>query len=157
MTLTYFTAVPEESAVTVAEVTVEGQGGTMTRSPSVDEAEDTLLFCSAIIEKLAYEAATLAMEKENTVPMDNSRPMVTILGNSNSELNDRRGRSNGKRTSKSQKVRQKRVETKTKLSADENENAEQVDVSTTRIVGAPKRGDSMNPPKIESKCNCTVM
>ncbi|KAI8526893.1 hypothetical protein RHMOL_Rhmol12G0034300 [Rhododendron molle] len=147
----------EESAVTVAEVTVEGQGGTMTRSSSVDEAEDTLLFCSTIIENLAYEAAILAMEKENTVPMEDSRPMVTILGNSNSELNDRRGRSNGKRTSKSQKVRQKRVETKTKLSADENENAEQVDVSTTRIVGAPKRGDTMNPPKIESKCNCTVM
>lgn len=155
--LTYFTAVPEKSAETV-KVAVEGQSGTMTRRLSVDEAEDTHLFCSAIIENLACEAATLAMEKENTVPMEDSRPMVTILGNSNSELNDRRGRSNGKQTSKSQKVRQKRAETKMKLSADENENSEQVDVSTTRIVGAPPtKGDTMKPLKIESKCNCTVM
>ncbi|KAH7833293.1 hypothetical protein Vadar_004875 [Vaccinium darrowii] len=138
-------------------VTIEGPGVTMTRSLSLDEAEDTLLFCSTIIQNLAHEAATLAMEKENTVPMEDSRPMVTILGNSNSELKDRRGRASGKRTSKSQKARQKRVETKTKLSADENEIAEEVDVSTTRIVGVPNKGDNMKPPKLESKCNCTVM
>ncbi|PHT42507.1 hypothetical protein CQW23_16532 [Capsicum baccatum] len=29
--------------------------------------------------------------------------------------------------------------------------------STTRIVGAPIKCDNLNPPKLESKCNCTII
>ena len=138
-------------------VTVEGHGGTRARSLTLDEATDTILFCSSIIHNLAYEAATIAMEKESSVPLEGSRPMVTILGKSNSDQKDPRGRTAGKRNSKSQKSRQKRVEMDTKPLPCNTDSVEKVDVSTTRIVGVPERSDSMKPPKIESKCNCTIM
>ena len=138
-------------------VTVEGHGGTRARSLTLDEATDTILFCSSIIHNLAYEAAAIAMEKESSVPLESSWPMVTILGNSNSDQKDPRGRTSGKRNSKSQKSRQKHVETDTKPLPCNTDNDEKVDVSSTRIVGVPERSDSMKPPKIESKCNCTIM
>ncbi|KAL7171684.1 hypothetical protein ACSBR2_036356 [Camellia fascicularis] len=140
-------------------VTVEGYGGTKPRSLTLEEATDTILFCSSIIHNLAYKAASIAMEKENSVPLEGLRPMVTILGNSNSDTKDPpRGRIPGKRTSKSHKVSQRQEETDTKPPFDNNIGSdEKVDVSTTRIVGVPNKGDSMKPPKLESKCNCSVM
>ncbi|PSS26938.1 Serine-rich adhesin for platelets like [Actinidia chinensis var. chinensis] len=151
-TLDHAHGFPEESTVTV-----EGHGGTRARSLTLDEATDTILFCSSIIHNLAYEAATIAMENESSVPLEGSRPMVTIVGNSNSDRKDPRGRTAGKRNSKSQKSRQKRVEMDTKPLPCNTDSVEKVDVSTTRIVGVPERSDSMKPPKIESKCNCTIM
>ncbi|PSS28780.1 putative GPI-anchored protein [Actinidia chinensis var. chinensis] len=151
-TLEHAHGFPEESTVTV-----EGHGGTRARSLTLDEATDTILFCSSIIHNLAYEAAAIAMEKESSVPLERSRPMVTILGNSNSDRKDPRGRTAGKRNSKSQKSRQKRVETDTKPLPCTTDNDEKVDVSSTRIVGVPERGDSLKPAKLESKCNCTIM
>ncbi|KAF5939882.1 hypothetical protein HYC85_021049 [Camellia sinensis] len=140
-------------------VTVEGYGGTKPRSLTLEEATDTILFCSSIIHNLAYKAASIAMEKENSVPLEGSRPMVTILGNSNSDTKDPpRGRIPGKRTSKSHKVSRRQEETDTKPPFDNNIGSdEKVDVSTTHIVGVPNKGDSMKPPKLESKCNCSVM
>ncbi|GFY88162.1 hypothetical protein Acr_06g0001020 [Actinidia rufa] len=151
-TLEHAHGFPEESTVTV-----EGHGGTRARSLTLDEATDTILFCSSIIHNLAYEAAAIAMEKESSVPLEHYRPMVTILGNSNSDRKDPRGRTAGKRNSKSQKSRQKRVETDTKPLPCTTDNNEKVDVSSTRIVGVPERSGSLKPAKLESKCNCTIM
>ncbi|XP_057494216.1 flocculation protein FLO11-like isoform X2 [Actinidia eriantha] len=151
-TLEHAPGFPEESTVTV-----EGHGGNRARSLTLDEATDTILFCSSIIHNLAYEAAAIAMEKESSVPLERSRPMVTILGNSNSDRKDPHGRTAGKRNSKPQKSRQKRVETDTKPLPCTTDNNEKVDVSSTRIVGVPERSDSLKPAKLESKCNCTIM
>ncbi|KAI8022593.1 hypothetical protein LOK49_LG03G00135 [Camellia lanceoleosa] len=137
-------------------VTAKGHGGTNTRNLTLEEPSDTILICSSIIHDLANKAATIAMEKENSLPLEGSRPMVTILGNSNSDIKAPRGRTAGKRTSKSRKAKQRRVETDTKA-APFVDNDEKVDVSTMCIVGAPNKSDSMNPQKLESKCNCTVM
>ena len=82
--------------------------------------------------------------------------MVTILGNSNSNKKAPRGRTAGKRTSKSRKAKQRRVETDAKP-APFVDNDEKVDVSTMCIVGDPNKSESMKPQKLESKCNCTVM
>ncbi|KAA8529735.1 hypothetical protein F0562_034165 [Nyssa sinensis] len=144
--------IPEESTVLV-----EGQGGSKARSLTLEEATDTILFCSSIIHDLACEAASIAMEKENLVPLEGSQPTVTILGKSNSDRRDARGRTAGKRASKSQKARQRRLETDTKPPTSNIESDEKSDVSTTRMVGVPHKGDNMKPPKLESKCNCTVM
>uniref|UniRef100_A0A5B7AIQ3 Putative microtubule-associated protein futsch n=1 Tax=Davidia involucrata TaxID=16924 RepID=A0A5B7AIQ3_DAVIN len=144
--------IPEESTIMV-----EGQEGSKARSPTLEEATDTILFCSSIIHNLAYEAASIAMEKENLVPLEGSRPMVTILGKSNSDRKDLRGRTAGKRASKSQKARQRRLETDMKPPSSNIESDEKSEVSTTRMVGVPNKGDNMKPTKLESKCNCTVM
>ncbi|KAL6983845.1 hypothetical protein U1Q18_017219 [Sarracenia purpurea var. burkii] len=131
---------------------------TKAKSLTLEEATDTILFCSSIIHNLAYEAATIAIEKENSVPLEVSRPMLTILGNPKSDRKDPHNRTTGKPKSKSQKARQRQVERDTKLPSDNSDTDEKADVLTaTRIVGVPNKGDGLKPPKLESKCNCSVM
>lgn len=143
----------EESTATV-------EFGTKAKSLTLEEATDAILFCSSIVHDLAYEAATIAIEKENSVPFGGSHPPVAILGSSNSNnIREPHGRTSAKRTPKSPKTRKRRTETETetKPSSGKDDNAGTSDKSTTRIVGVPDRGDSMKPPKLESKCNCAIM
>lgn len=140
-------------------VMVENRGGSKARSLTLEEAtEDTMLFCSSIVDDLAYQAATIAMEKESSVPLEDSRPTVTTLGKTNSDRKIPRGRTVGKRASKAQKARQRQVEADAKPPCNKTENDENADESMTRIVGLPNKVESMKqPPKLESKCNCTIM
>ncbi|KAL5552503.1 hypothetical protein UlMin_039904 [Ulmus minor] len=141
-------------------IMVECQRGSRTRSLTLEEATDTILFCSSIVHDLAYEAAAIAMEKEASAALQSSWPTVTILGTSNSDNKDPpRGRTAGKKSSKSQKARQRRVETDTKTPSSmmtENDENNAVE-SLKRNVGPPNKVDTMKPPKLESKCNCTIM
>ncbi|KAF6171022.1 hypothetical protein GIB67_011671 [Kingdonia uniflora] len=91
-------------------VIVEGPRGHDPKSLTLDEATDTILFCSSIIHDLAYQAATIGMEKENLSLLDKSRPTISILGKSSSDKKDPHVRTGGyKRAPKSQKVRQKKL------------------------------------------------
>ncbi|XP_022776261.1 uncharacterized protein LOC111317970 isoform X2 [Durio zibethinus] len=138
-------------------VLVECHGGSKARSLTLEEATDTILFCSSIVHDIAYQAATIAIEKESSVPLEGSRPTVTILGKSTSDRKDLRGRTVGRRTSKSHKARQRRVETDVKSPSTKTENDENADESSICNVGLPNEVDSMKPPKLESKCNCSIM
>ncbi|CAN1137290.1 hypothetical protein LINPERHAP2_LOCUS9962 [Linum perenne] len=157
----------ERGVLDDSTVMVECPTGNKPRSLTLEEATDTILFCSSIVHDLAYRAATIAIENELSIPLNDSRPTVTILGKSTP---DRGGR--GKRGSKSSKVKQqKQVETATKspaaaakLENDENDenNAANEDLVVVRNVGLPpedhnNKMDSSKPPKLESKCNCTIM
>ncbi|TKY59866.1 dentin sialophosphoprotein isoform X1 [Spatholobus suberectus] len=140
-------------------VTVECQDGGNSRSLTLEEATDTILFCSSIIHDLAYQAATIAMEKEHSEePLEGSEPTVTILAKPDSDRKDSRSRTAGKRAMKPQKARPKMVETDVK-SPSKTENDENSDESLTRNVGLPNKVDSMKPlpNKLESKCNCIIM
>lgn len=132
-----------------------------TRSLTLEEATDTILFCSSIIHDLAYQAATIAMENESSDPLEGSKPTVTILGKHNPDRKDSHSRTVGKRASKSQKAtnRQRRVETEAKSPSAkvESENDVNIDESFPRNVGLPSKVDNMKPPKLESKCNCSIM
>lgn len=139
-------------------VTVEARAGSKGRSLTLEEATDTILFCSSIVHDLAYKAATIAMEKEAAVPLEGSHPTVTILGKSTMETRDpRRGRIVNKRSFKSQKARQRQIETEKNLPSSKTENDENIDESLMRNIGIPNKLDSVKPPKLESKCNCTIM
>ncbi|KAK7246952.1 hypothetical protein RIF29_41825 [Crotalaria pallida] len=143
-------------------ITVECLGAGNTRSLlTLEEATDTILFCSSIIHDLAYQAATIAMEKEHSdpLPFEGSEPTVTILGKPHSDRKDSRsGRTIGKRTLKPKKAKPKTVETVVKSPSAKTENDENEDDSLPRIVGLPNKVDNTKPPnKLESKCNCTIM
>ncbi|KAK3223576.1 hypothetical protein Dsin_010601 [Dipteronia sinensis] len=138
-------------------VLLECRGGSKGRSLTLEEATDAILFCSSIVHDLAYQAATIAMEKENEEPLEDSRPTVTILGKSSGDRKDPRGRTISKRTAKSLKARQRRVETNVKAPSSKTENDENADESMIHNVGVPNKVDSTKPPKLESKCNCTIM
>lgn len=124
-------------------------GQTKAKSLTLEEATDAILFCSSIVHKLAYEAANIAIDNE-TSPVESLQPAVTFVGKS-IERRDKRLR---KRSSKSQKTRQKMVETEAKPPPC---NAEMNEKVSPRITGTPDNGDSMKPPKPESKCNCIIM
>ncbi|KAK7368464.1 hypothetical protein VNO80_10490 [Phaseolus coccineus] len=140
-------------------VTVECQDGVNTRSLTLEEATDTILFCSSIIHDLAYKAATISMEKDHSEPLEGSEPRVTILGKPNSDIKDTRSQIAHKRAMKPQKARPKMVETDVKSqSPSKTENDENTDESLIRNVGLPNKVDSMKTPnKLESKCNCIIM
>ncbi|XWS63817.1 hypothetical protein CRYUN_Cryun06bG0134600 [Craigia yunnanensis] len=138
-------------------VLVECRGGSKARNLTLEKATDTILFCSSIVHDLAYQAATMAIEKESSVPLEGSRRTVTILGKSTSDRKDLRGRTVGRRISKSHKIRQRRVETDVKSPSTKTENDENADESSICNVGLPNKLDSMKPPKLESKCNCSIM
>ncbi|KDP26761.1 hypothetical protein JCGZ_17919 [Jatropha curcas] len=141
----------EDSTVMVRE-------GSKARSLTLEEATDTILFCSSIVHDLAYQAAAIAIEKEDSVPLEGSWPTVTIVGKSTADRKDSRNRTTGKRTSKSQKARQnKKTELDVKSPSRKTENDENANESMVRNVGVPNNTDSAKPPKLESKCNCTIM
>ncbi|KAI3872895.1 hypothetical protein MKX03_029937 [Papaver bracteatum] len=131
----------------------------MRRSLTLEEATDTILFCSSIIHDLAYEAATFALAKEiNEVHLEGSVPTVTIPDKSLSERKDQRGKTTvRKRPPKSEKARQRRVETE----ENKNSNTSETDITSNDSLkhdsGLPKKVDTSRPPKLESKCNCTIM
>ncbi|KAL0385396.1 UNVERIFIED_CONTAM: hypothetical protein Sradi_2933900 [Sesamum radiatum] len=132
---------------------LEGVGGTKSRSLTLEEATDAILFCSSIVHNLAYEAANIAIDKENP-PVEVLRPTMTFAGKSNPDKRDIRSRTLGKRNPKSQKARQRRQESDTKPPPVVAETDEK---STPRIVRSPTKVDTVNPPKLESKCNCIIM
>ncbi|CAL9081794.1 unnamed protein product [Musa textilis] len=68
-------------------VTVEAQRKIVQRSFTLEEATDTILFCSSIVHDVAYKAATIAMEKESA-PYESSYRTVTFMGNSVSSKKD---------------------------------------------------------------------
>ncbi|KAL8520126.1 hypothetical protein ACS0TY_010886 [Phlomoides rotata] len=145
--------VPLYCVLEESTVVLEDLGGTKSRSLTLEEATDAILFCSSIVHNLAYEAANIAVDKENP-PLEVLRPTLAFVGKTNSDRRDIRLRTLGKRSSKSQKARQRKLEMDTKpppVIAETNEKP------TAHIVRSPSKGDSMNPPKLESKCNCTIM
>ncbi|XP_043704634.1 mucin-12-like [Telopea speciosissima] len=152
--LNHANGIPEESTVTM-----EGQGGQQARSLTLEEATDTILFCSSIIHNLAYQAATIGMEKESSVhpELEGCRPTVTLLGKPSSERKEPRGRSGNKRTLKSQKARQRRVEADVKTPSTKTEIDVKTDESLVHDTEAPHKVDSSRPLKLESKCNCIIM
>ncbi|XP_073013504.1 uncharacterized protein [Typha latifolia] len=133
-------------------VIVDGQRN-MQRSFTLEEATDTVLFCSSIINNLAYKAATIAMEKEVSVP-EAPHPRITILGKSKKENLHRVSNEHGLR---SRMVKRKRLEADTNTPSIElGENIES-SAPPPSIDEIPKTVDSLKPPKMETKCNCTIM
>ncbi|KAK9113499.1 hypothetical protein Syun_020296 [Stephania yunnanensis] len=145
----YANSILEESTVTV-----ERPGRRFSRSLTLDEATDTILFCNSIIHDLAYQAANIAIEKENLVPLEELRPTIP---KSSSDKKDVRSSFSNKRTPKSKKARRRRVETDAKTASPKTEsNVKSVD-TLPHGARAINKVDSTRPPKLDSKCNCTVM
>ncbi|RZC74620.1 hypothetical protein C5167_050101 [Papaver somniferum] len=153
------TSLSNQVHVIVEESNVVVENRHMRRSLTLEEATDTILFCSSIIHDLAYEAATVALSKEiNEVHLEGSVPTITIPDKSCSERKDQRGKTTvRKRPPKSEKARQRRVETE----ENKNSNTSETDITSNDSLkhdsGLPKKVDTSRPPKLESKCNCTIM
>ncbi|XP_042436690.1 uncharacterized protein LOC122022693 [Zingiber officinale] len=136
---------------TIAEpmATAESPKKQMQRSFTLEEATDTVLFCSSIVHDTAYKAATIALDKEFPANKFSLQP-VAFLASSAPRIKDFREASI-RYTKSPRKLKQRKPETADKLSS----------VEITEITPCNKKDsdvyDNAKPPKLESKCNCTVM
>ncbi|XP_076898020.1 uncharacterized protein LOC143551487 [Bidens hawaiensis] len=154
-TANHSSSINEESTVLV-----EGEKGTKGRSLTLEEATDTILFCSSIVHNLAYEAANIAIEKETpSEPSVNNdyQPLVPAVTKCYPDRKDLQSRKTSKRSSKSQKTKRKTTETDTIKSPNNvNNTDEETDLQKTRIVYSNNK-ENTKPPTLEAKCNCRIM
>ncbi|PUZ63379.1 hypothetical protein GQ55_3G063100 [Panicum hallii var. hallii] len=136
---------------------VEGSRKQIQRCFTLEEAADTILFCSSIVHDLAYKAATIALENEKESEcVDSIRPTVTIVGRSG-QKEDSLPKLAHRRTP-NRKVKRKRLEGETTTTETTEKDAVAKDSSPVRSAsGITRNSDNMKPPKLESKCNCIIM
>lgn len=142
-------------------VLVECPGGKEPRSLTLEEATDTILFCSSIVHDIVYQAATLAVDKAKDEE-EMLHPTVTVLGKSNANRSSYGlggGTKAKKKSSKSAKGSRKQTEReeKTEVQIENDENAGEA-VMIRNVGVPPSKGVNLKPPpKLESKCNCSIM
>ncbi|KAG6477185.1 hypothetical protein ZIOFF_066437 [Zingiber officinale] len=136
-------------------VTIEFPEKQVQRCFTLEEATDTILFCSSIVHDIGYKAATIAVDKDFAVRDSLHRP-ITFLGSTISNHKDFQKASSG-RTRSPKRIKRKKQETADKMTSIEltknvaNSEITSCDNKVTNTI------DSAKPPKLESKCNCTVM
>ncbi|KQJ91751.1 uncharacterized protein LOC100845738 [Brachypodium distachyon] len=134
----------------------EGSRKQIQRSFTLEEATDTILFCSSIVHDLTYKAATIAMEHEQESELAGApRPTVMQIGKSIR-------REDGllklpHRQTPQPRVRKKKIESETITEITKTEIIAKDPVAVHSASEVTKASDSMKPPKMESKCNCTIM
>ncbi|XP_062202765.1 uncharacterized protein LOC133905072 isoform X2 [Phragmites australis] len=137
-------------------VAVEGSRKQIQRCFTLEEATDTILFCSSIVHDLAYRAATIALENEQESKcVEFIRPTVTIVEKSIPK-EDGLPKLPHRRAS-NRKVKRKRLEGETTVSETEKDSIAKDSSPVRSASGITRNSDNMKPPKLESKCNCIIM
>ncbi|KAL4573861.1 hypothetical protein LXL04_020681 [Taraxacum kok-saghyz] len=130
-------------------VVIESEGKTKGRSLTLEEATDTILFCSSIVHNLAYEAATLSIQNQTPSHPDVSEKLIPALGKGRKEVH----------IQTKQKTKQKKATAKPPPNNHHHHTDttnEETDFGKPRIV-YPNNKENRRPPKLESKCNCSIM
>ncbi|GJN13462.1 hypothetical protein PR202_gb00169 [Eleusine coracana subsp. coracana] len=153
-TETNITKLPNDEEPTEA---VEAPRKQIQRCFTLEEATDTILFCSSIVHDLAYKAATIALENEQESEcVEPIRPAVTIVGKSLPKEDSLLKLPHRRTTNR--KVKRKRLEGETTVSESPEKDSTAKDSSPVRSAsGITRNSDNMKPPKLESKCNCIIM
>jgi len=134
----------------------EGLRKQIQRSFSLEEATDTILFCSSIIHDLAYKAATIALEHEQGSELAVA-PRPTVMGIGKSFQRDDGVLKLPHRRTAKRNIARKRLERETVTETAEMQVITKDPVIVHSASEITRSSDSMKPPKVESKCNCTVM
>ncbi|XP_066355323.1 probable GPI-anchored adhesin-like protein PGA55 isoform X1 [Miscanthus floridulus] len=136
---------------------VEGSRKQIQRCFTLEEAADTILFCSSIVHDLAYKAATIALEnRKESEFVDSIRPTVTIVGGSFPKEESLPKLPH--RRTPNRKVKRKRLEGETTTTETTEKDAVVKDSPPVcSASGIARNSDNMKPPKLESKCNCIIM
>ncbi|KAF8725449.1 hypothetical protein HU200_019971 [Digitaria exilis] len=133
--------------------TVQGSREQIQRCFTLEEATDTILFCSSIAHDIAYKAATIRLEREQQSELDSvPRPTVTMVGQSIS-----RGDCSLKPPNRRIPRHRKRSEGGNVTETAKMEAGTKDPVPVRPDPEFSRTSDSMKPPKVESKCNCAIM
>ncbi|KAJ1256749.1 hypothetical protein BS78_K315300 [Paspalum vaginatum] len=138
-------------------VEIEGSRKQIQRCFTLEEAADTILFCSSIVHDLAYKAATIALENEKESEcVDCIRPTVTIVGRS--VIKEESLPKLPHRRTPNRKVKRKRLEGEiATMETTEKDNFAEDSSPIRSASGITRNSDNVKPPKLESKCNCIIM
>ncbi|ONM32509.1 proline-rich family protein [Zea mays] len=136
---------------------VEGPRKQIQRCFTLEEAADTILFCSSIVHDLAYKAATIALEnKKEPKFVDSIRPTVAIVRGSFAKEESLPKLPH--RRTPNRKVKRKRLEGETTTTETTEKDVVANDSPPVcSASGITRNSDNMKPPKLESKCNCIIM
>ncbi|CAA7396391.1 unnamed protein product [Spirodela intermedia] len=135
-------------------VMVEAPVGNKTRCLTLEEATDTILFCSSIVQDLAFQSAAIGMEKEHSSPQEDYRPTVASPEKPASDE-----RSPRRSTTKSTKARRKISEMDAKIMAAEPGSNGKIHKFSPSKAEPPDKVGHAKPLKQDSSkmCSCTVM
>lgn len=133
---------------------VEAPVGNRTRCLTLEEAADSILFCSSIVQDLAFQAAAIGMEKERPPPQEDYRPSaVSPEKPASDEKSPRRS------ATKSTKARRKISEMDAKIVAAEPGSNGKIHKFSPSKAEPPDKVGHGKPLKLDSSkmCSCTVM
>ncbi|XP_066359891.1 uncharacterized protein [Miscanthus floridulus] len=150
----------EDVLITAAEANIMGLPGNVEGSReqtqrcfTLEEATDTILFCSSIAHDIAYRAATIGLEHEQQSELASAlHPTVTMVGRS-IPRSDGSLKPPHRRTPR----HRKRSEGETVTETDKMEVVAKDPVLVRPVPEFSRTSGSMKPPKVESKCNCAIM
>ncbi|XP_010926591.1 uncharacterized protein [Elaeis guineensis] len=146
---------PREHIEELTVIKHENQRGQISRSLTLEEATDTILFCSSIVHDLAYKAVTIGMENELMLS-EASRPTVTFLGKSVRDQRDLQ-KIYSRCTPKSRRAKERRMKGDAFAPTLDLANNASIQESTLVNYEVTNKVNSMKPPELESKCNCAIM
>jgi hypothetical protein len=134
-------------------VTVDGSREKTKRCFTLEEATDTILFCSSIVHDIAYKAATIGLEHEQKSELASSpRPAVTMV-----EKSTPKGDSSLKLPHRRIPKHRKKLEGGASTGTAKMEVVAKDPVPVHLVTDLSRTSDSIKPPKLESKCNCAIM
>ncbi|CAN8291137.1 unnamed protein product [Cochlearia groenlandica] len=156
---------PVNEILDESTVFVECPGRKETKSLTLEEATDTILLCSSIVHDIVYQAATIAIDKAKDMPPEEEmlHPTVTVLGKSNANTSGYArggGKKAKKQSSKSAKASRKQkteTEEKREVHVENDENKGEAAMIGNFGVASSKGENMKAPPKLENKCNCSIM
>ncbi|EPS68150.1 hypothetical protein M569_06624 [Genlisea aurea] len=165
------TATDEPSPLEEATMSIQGEEGDRrigeepdvsdeataipSKSRTLEDATDVILLCSSIVHEIAYNAANIAMNRESSPAGGVPRPppAAALL------FPSPRTTSSGRRSKKTRPRKSVVSESKSPQSVlgEKKEAGRRISSSSSsppRIVGSTT---TVIPPKLESKCNCSIM
>lgn len=134
-------------------VRVEGSREKTQRCFTLQEATDTILFCSSIVHEIAYRAATIGLEHEQKSELAcGCGPTVTIV-----QTSIPKGDSSLKLSHKPIPKHRKKSEGVAITETDKMEVVGKDPGPACLVPEFSRTSDSTKLSKLESKCNCAIM
>lgn len=145
--------ISEEANIMGLPGNVEGPREQTQRCFTLEEATDTILFCSSIAHDIAYRAATIGLEHEQHSELASARrPAVPMAGQSIP-----RGDGSRKPPHRLVPRHRKRSEGETVTEPDKMEVVAEDPIPVRPVPEFSWTSGSFKSPKVESKCNCAIM
>lgn len=135
-------------------VNADAPKGYLSRSMTLEEATDTVLFCSSIVHDLVYKAATTAMQKETILATP--IPTVTRTGMSHMECRKVCREAPVRRTLRYQTIKSRQTMAHLHTPSNRIETTVE-DQQPVMLVKIGERNRSTRPKKENPKCCCTVL